>query len=133
MSSILKARSRLQQKFFQPDTVVIHPRDIIKFELAQDANGLYIWPNGIRNQLAPATVVVDANVPTNLGAGTNESVIMVGDFKNACYFFTRQALTIEGSRHAGWTTNETVFRGEERYGFAVVVPSALELLTGITP
>lgn len=32
-----------------------------------------------------------------------------------------------------WVTDETVFRGVERYGFAVVSPSAFELLTGITP
>ena len=54
-------------------------------------------------------VVVDANMPSNLGTGTDETEIIVGDFKNA-YFFSRTPLVIEASRDAGWQTDSTVFR-----------------------
>lgn len=59
--------------------------------------------------------------------------MIVGAFQPGAYFFSRQALTLEASPDAGWTTDETVFRGVERYGFAVVVPGCFEVLTGITP
>ena len=98
-------------------------------ELAVDASDRYLFDGGITEALAGSgiDVVVDANVPTKLGAGTNES------FKAGAYFFQRTPLVVEASREAGWVTDETVFRGVERYGFAVVRPSAFELLTGITP
>ena len=75
----------------------------------------------------------DANIPTNLGAGTNESIMILGAFREGAYFFSRTPLVVEASRDAGWVTDESVFRGVERYGFAVVRPQAFELLTGITP
>ena len=72
-------------------------------------------------------------MPTNLGAGTNESIIIVGNFKAGGYFFSRSPLVIEASRDAAFVTDETVFRAVERYGFAAVAPGAFETLTGITP
>jgi HK97 family phage major capsid protein len=112
--------------------VAIHPRDLTKFDLAADTTNRYLFEGGLARQL-PNLVVPDANIPTNLGAGTKESIIIVGDFDAGGYFFERQPLTIEASRDAGWHTDETVFRGVERYGFALVVPGAFEILTGITP
>ncbi len=131
--SIKKASSRLRIKFYEPDTIVMHPRDMVKFDLFKDANGLYVFDGGLGERFPGVAVIADANVPTNLGAGTNEAVIIVGAFKLGAYFFQRQALTIEASRDAGWVTDETVFRAVERYGFAAVQPLAFELLTGITP
>jgi HK97 family phage major capsid protein len=130
--SVLKAGNRIAQKFYQADVAVLHPRDIVKFQTAKDSQGQYLFPS-LDGLFGSAEVVVDANIPTNLGAGTNESVILVGAFKPGAYFFQRQALTIDSSRAAGWTTDETVLRGVERYGFAVVVPGCFEVLTGVLP
>lgn len=130
-NSILKAMARLRGRFYEPDTIVVAPRDLVKFDLAVDAQQRYLFEGGLSGQF-PGTVP-DANIPTNLGAGTNESIIIVGAFRPGAYFFRRTALTIEASRDAGWTTDETVFRAVERYGFAVIVPGAFEILTGITP
>jgi len=129
--SLIKARSRLAVKFFAPDTIVMHPREAVKFDLARDSTGNYLFPDGVSGRYS--NLVLDANVPTNLGAGTNESVIIVGNFRAGGYFFSRSALTIDASRDAGWVTDETIFRAVERYGFAVVVPGAFEILTGILP
>ncbi len=132
--SILRALSRLSQRFYSADTVVIHPRDAVKFSLAKDSTGQYLFPGGIEGQLPDGVqLVLDANVPATLGAGGNESVMIVGNFRAGGFFFQRQPLTIEASQHAAWATDETVFRAVERYGFAVVVPGAFEVLTGITP
>lgn len=134
-NSILKALSRLETRFYGDNvTVALHPRDLVKWALATDAQNRYLFPAGLAGALPRGvTLVPDANVPTNLGVATNESVIIVGNFKAGAYFFERQELTVESSPDAGWSTDETVFRGVERYGFAAVVPSAFEVLTGVTP
>lgn len=133
--SVLKAISRIEQRFEPVDTVVVHPREVVKFAVATaSGTGDYLWPNGIQSALPQGvTLVADANVPSNLGAGTNETVIIVGGFRRAAAIFNRQPLTVEASRDAGFVTDETVFRAVRRYGFAVLVPGALEILTGITP
>jgi HK97 family phage major capsid protein len=133
--SILKAIHRIAQRFEPVDTVVVHPRDTVKVDLATaSGSGEYLFPGGLSAALPDGVdLVLDANLPSSLGAGTDETVILVGGFKRGGYFFSRQPLTVDASRHAGWTTDETVFRGVERHGFAVVVPGAFEILTGITP
>jgi HK97 family phage major capsid protein len=132
--SILRAASRIGQRFEPVDTVVVHPRDALKFGLAKTTTNEYLFPGGIQAALpSEVDLVLDANLPTNLGAGTNESVMIVGGFRRGAYFFSRTPLTIDSSQDAGFATDETVFRGVERYGFAVVVPGAFEVLTGITP
>jgi HK97 family phage major capsid protein len=137
--SVLKALSRLEQKLLgpqadQPVSVVVNPRDVVKWSLALDSQNRYMFEGGLAAALPPnVSLIVDANVPTNLGAGTNESVIIVGNFRAGAMFFNRQPLRVDASEHAAWTTNEVVFRGEERYGFAVIQAGAFEILTGITP
>jgi len=131
-NSILKAVGRLREDFEDYDTVVVHPRDVAKFDLAVDTQNRYLFEGGLAALLG-AKLVVDANVPTNLGAGTNETVIIVGSFRDGAHFFERTPLTIDSSQDAGWVTDETVFRAVERYGFAVTRPEAFEVLTGITP
>jgi HK97 family phage major capsid protein len=133
-NSILKAQSRLQQVFYEPDTLVVHPRDLVKFDLAIDSQGRYLFEGGLASQLrAPLAVIPDANVPTTLGAGTNESIAILGAFRLGAYYFERSALTIDTSSDAAFLTDETIFRAVERYGFCVVVPSAFQILTGILP
>jgi HK97 family phage major capsid protein len=132
-NSVVKAMSRIRQDFFEPDTVVFHPRDVVKIDLAVDGQGQYLFPNGVRDLFAPAQVVVDANVPANLGGASNESIIIVMDAKAAGAFFSRSELEIDANPYIHWGTNETSYRGEERYGFAVLQPSAVEILSGILP
>ncbi len=133
--SILKAISRIEQRFEPIDTVVVHPRELVKFALATaTGSGDYLWPTGVQAALpAGVTLVGDPNIPANLGAGTNETVMIVGGFRRGAAIFNRQPLTIDASREAGFVTDETVFRAVRRYGFAVLVPGAFEVLTGITP
>jgi len=132
-NSILKAIGRLREDFMEPDTVVVAPRDIVKFELAADTTNRYLFEGGLGAALGGGMLVADPNLPQNLGAGTNESIIIVGNFRQGGYSFSRTPLVVEASRDAGWQTDETVFRGVERYGFAVVRAQAFEILSGILP
>jgi HK97 family phage major capsid protein len=127
MDSIYKAIGRLSEDFVQPDTVVLHPRDFVKFAIATDDAGRYLFESGAAGQLAGTgiTVVSDANVPIT----GREPVAIVGDFQQA-YLFDR-SFAIEASRDAGWVTDTTVFRGVQRFGFGVVQPDAFEVITDI--
>ena len=82
---------------------------------------------GLAGQLEGSgiTVAADANMPDNLGTGTDETEMILGNFAQGGYFFSRTALVVEASRDAGSITDDTVFRGVERFGF-VVRPSAFE-------
>jgi HK97 family phage major capsid protein len=133
LDSIFRARSRLAQRFFDVDTVVVAVRDGVKWDLAKDANGVYLFSGGLRDVLGAGVVVVDANVPVDLGAGDNESVIIVGNFRAGCHFYSRHGLRVDSSQAPGFVEDLTTFRGVERYGFAVVQPDALEILTGVLP
>jgi HK97 family phage major capsid protein len=72
-------------------------------------------------------------MPDNLGTGTDETEMILGNFAAGAYFFSRTLLVVEASRDAGWISDQTVFRAVERFGFAVVRPPAFEILTGIEP
>jgi HK97 family phage major capsid protein len=133
MDSVLKAAGRLAEDFVTPDTLVVHPRDMVKFALATDSTGRYIFENGLAGALGGTgiDVVVDANVPDDLGTGTDETVAILGNFTQGAWFFSRTPLVVAASRDAGWVTDETVYRAVERFGFAVTVPAAFEVLSGI--
>ena len=69
-------------------------------------------------------------MPTNLGGGTNESRVIVGDFREAL-ILDRQGITVDESSHVYFTTNQTVFRAEERVGFtAARTPAAFNVIGG---
>ena len=51
LDSIIKALSRIVQRFETPDAVVMHPRDAVKIDLAVDANGRYVFEEGIARRL----------------------------------------------------------------------------------
>jgi HK97 family phage major capsid protein len=61
-------------------------------------------------------VVLTKNMPTNLGSGTNESRVIVGNFGEGL-ILDRQGITVDQSPHVYFSTNQTVFRAEERVGF----------------
>jgi HK97 family phage major capsid protein len=70
-------------------------------------------------------------VPTNLGGGTNESRVIVGDFRE-CLILDRQGITVDESKHVYFTTNQTVFRAEQRVGFtAARTPLAINVVGGV--
>jgi hypothetical protein len=56
-------------------------------------------------------VALSSNMPTNLGAGTNESRVIVGDFQKAL-ILDRMGVTIDTSAHVHFASNRTVFRGD---------------------
>lgn len=92
---VTDAIQRVTSAYLNPDTVVMHPRRAAMFLGAVDSTGRPLFnagtpqnsmgdisgtvANGFAGGLQGMRVVIDPNVPTNIGAGTNEDVILVFD------------------------------------------------------
>lgn len=87
-------------------------------------------PGSVVGDLFGYPVVLTPNMPTNKGAGTNESRVIVGDFSEAL-ILDRQGVTVDESEHVFFTSNQTVFRAEMRVGFtAARYPKAFAVVQG---
>lgn len=137
-----------------PDAIVMHPRTWARIAIARTEGGagdqFLVGPGsglgGARNATDPLPgygqgalpvgsifgfpVYTTPNVPTNLGAGTNESRVIVGNFKTGL-ILDREDITYASSEHVYFTSNRTVFRAEERVGFtAARYPAAFQVVGG---
>lgn len=131
---VARAASKLTQRYYAPleVAIVMHPRVALEFDLALTTTGELMFPGGVADALRTfGTVVLDSNMPTNLGTGTNESPIALGAFFEGMEFYSREAFNIKTSEHAEFYSNEVAYIGEERWGSAVVKPTAFELITGV--
>lgn len=157
--AILQAIGRVQTNYFgPPNGVLMHPRTLYKMLGAKDTAGRYLGMGVVVGQgaqqvgAAPGSpaplgpqfvvfgipIIADANVPNNLtvGANSDRSVIIVGDFSQAWLLERSGDIRMDVSDQAGdaWTNNQTWFRGEERVGFtAARNPSAFEIVTDVGP
>jgi len=135
LDTILDAISQTQQTYGQPTCVLMHPRTWTAILKDKNAQGVYTYGspyvavNSSPDISAPRTVYsgpqrtlwgvpveLSNRIPTNLGGGSNESRIIVGDFTEAL-ILDRQGITVDESPHVYFTSNQTVFRAEERVGF----------------
>lgn len=83
-----------------------------------------------RGELFGLPVYCSPNVPTNLGDAENESAIIVGDFSQGLVL-DREGIVTDTSSHVFFTSNQTVFRSEERLGFtAGRYPNAFAVIQG---
>lgn len=83
-----------------------------------------------KGELFGLPVYTTPNVPTTLGDAENESVVIVGDFSEGLVL-DREGITTDTSAHVFFTSNQTVFRSEERLGFtAGRNPEAFAVIQG---
>jgi HK97 family phage major capsid protein len=83
-----------------------------------------------RGELFGLPVYCTPNVPTNLGDNKDESAVFVGDWSQGLVL-DRQGITTDVSSHVYFTSNQTVFRSEERLGFtAARYPAAFAVVQG---
>jgi HK97 family phage major capsid protein len=94
-AKLADAIQRISTAFGVPDTIVMHPRRWATFLGAVDTAGRPLAlagnaqnsladqtsnaPQGLVGQIMGIRIVVDPSLPTNLGAGTNEDMILVFD------------------------------------------------------
>lgn len=142
LDAILDAVAAVETDHGAPTAILMHPRTWTRILKSRDAQGaFYIDPaggvqdprTGLRGPVKSLwgyQVVTSNRVPTNLGAGTNESRVIVGDFREAL-ILDRQGITVDESSHVYFTTNQTVFRAEQRVGFtAARQPKAFNVVGG---
>lgn len=142
LDAILDAIASVETNHGAPSAILMHPRTWTRILKSRDAQGAYyIAPAaGVQDprtgQRGPVKtlwgypVVTSNRVPTNLGAGTNESRVIVADFREAL-ILDRQGITVDESKHVHFTTNQTVFRAEQRVGFtAARTPAAFNVVGG---
>lgn len=127
-----------------PSHILMHPRTWARIVKARESTspstyligagetsfgrrGSDALPGG---ELFGLPVVLTKNMPTNLGTGTNESRVIVGNFGEGL-ILDRQGITVDQSPHVYFSTNQTVFRAEERVGFtAARYPKAFSVISG---
>lgn len=137
LDTILTAIGQVQTDHGQPTAIVMHPRTWTAIIKSRDAQGLYTLSRGnaaedpaVAQSLFGIRVELSNRIPTNLGAGTNESRIIVGDFSEAL-ILDRQGITVDESPHVLFTSNQTIFRAEQRVGFtAARQPKAFSVVGG---
>lgn len=138
LDSILDAIAKVQATHGEPSAILMHPRTWTRVLKAKDAQSAYLVgptsvqdPRKAERSIFGYRVVLSNRVPTNLGAGTNESRVIVGDFTEAL-ILDRQGITVDESPHVYFTSNQTVFRAEERVGFtAARAPQAFCVIGGV--
>lgn len=138
LDAILDAIGLVQAEHGEPTAIVMHPRTWTRVLKAKDASGAYIAgpadllaPRNANRSIFGVRVVTTNRMPTNMGAGTNESRIIVGDFSEAL-ILDRQGITVDESPHVKFTSNQTIFRAEQRVGFtAARSPKAFAVVGGV--
>lgn len=147
IDAILDSISDVETNHGAPSAILMHPRTWTFILKAKDTAGAWLlgpptvgahadtsqnrtFRNGPTRTLWGYPVVLSNRVPTNLGTGTNESRVVVGDFSEAL-ILDRQGITVDESSHVYFTTNQTVFRAEQRVGFtAARTPGAFNIVGG---
>jgi HK97 family phage major capsid protein len=142
LDAILDSIAKVETAHGAPSAILMHPRTWTRILKARDVQGAYyIDPTGgpqdprtgLRGPVKTLwgyPVLTTNRMPTNKGAGTNESRIIVGDFREAL-ILDRQGITVDESKHVHFTTNQTVFRSEMRVGFtAARTPTAFDVIGG---
>lgn len=133
-----------------PDAIVMHPRTWGWLAKARAESGEYLLGAGAagtqrrpnekipgygqgtlpRGELFGLPVYTTPNIPTNLGDAADESAVIIGDFSQGLVL-DREGIVTDTSQHVFFTTNQTVFRSEERLGFtAGRYPNAFAVIQG---
>ena len=114
---------------------LLHNSIIQKVRKLKDTDGRYLWTDGLND--APATIlgrpVLEQNdIPTNLGAGTDESEVFLGDLS---YYLIgdRQSMETETSTEAGdaFVNHQLWMKVVERLDGQLSQTEAFHLLTGV--
>jgi HK97 family phage major capsid protein len=104
-SSFIESWVKLKEVNCEPNAYLLSPRDAGQLEgLVSGAAGIYMAPPQAISQLQRH---ISSKIPTNLGAGTNESVCLMGDFSQLLLGL-RQNFLMELSTSGSDFSNHTV-------------------------
>jgi HK97 family phage major capsid protein len=108
---------------------IMHPRDEGQLTGLTDSTG---QPLSVPPVLAPIPMLTTTAIPSNGGAGTNESTVFAGNFAHMLIGI-RSELRIEVLREIYMGNLQYAFIAHMRADVAVQHPGAFYTLTGVTP
>ncbi len=123
---ISDAIMRVQNANLEPSGVMMSPRTMGLLRGLQDGEGNYIPTPAWAPQL-----FVTKQVKDTLGAGSDESCIFVGDWKNLIVGI-RTPFRLEILKEVEARKNQTVVMGMMRCDAGVIDSTAFQILTGLT-
>lgn len=137
LDAVITAIMDLETAGFNATHLIMHPRRWQRIAKFRDATTKEVIVNGARpngglpdRSLYGVPVILTNQVPTNLGAGTNEDRIIALDASEQLVM-ENQGITVDESEHVFFTSNQTVFRMEERVGFtAGRYPQSIAVISG---
>lgn len=124
-----KARGLAMAANATPSAIILAPQVEAYLDLSKDSQNRWLPPT-------PGVVgiprFVSSSVPTNLGAGTNESEVYVGDFSQIAIML-RQRIEIHAAAEASdaFSKNQTLVRAILRADVAVYRPASFVVLTAV--
>lgn len=128
------AVGRIRTQNEEPTVCVCHPRTASSMDRFQDSTFQPLMkPDSVKS----LTFLTTTSLPTDLGDGTNEAPVVVGDFTQMV-IGVRQNLEIEISRDGqdangrGFQRNEILIRAILRADSALLRPKAFCWLSGVT-
>jgi len=108
-----------------------------RFQTATTAQPIWVDDLNVRNGMLGMKWALSNVIPTNLikGGGTNESVIIVGDWRQyvlfECLTLGFDATLVSGTASTGFAADQTQVRVIHRYDGAPVHPEAFGILAGV--
>jgi HK97 family phage major capsid protein len=116
--------------------IYLHSRDFGTLRRQKDAQNRYqLNPDpseAPRPRLFGIDLFVSNQIPTNLGAGTNESWIVVADMDQVAVA-QRKTITVEYSRDFAFSSDQVAVRTLARYDIAPINVAGVEILSAVRP
>jgi HK97 family phage major capsid protein len=156
LDEIIDAITAIYTEYFgAPNAILMHPRTWARIIKArkEDATAEYAFVVGPGSRQDGARTATDSlpgytgapnptgalfglpvyttrNVPTNAGAGDDESRVVVGNFQEGL-ILDHASIQLDSSEHVYFRTNQTIFRAEDAVGFtAARYPKAFYVIGG---
>jgi Phage capsid family len=119
---------RVGPMFARADTILLHPSTLGYLKRQKTTLGSYVLSGdpktGLVDSIWDLKIVESTKLPMNYAIVFDSTVAILG--------FTRQALTVEMNMWSdtAWTTNQVLWRAEERIAVAYQKPKAINIVTG---
>ena len=143
IDAIIEAKKKIEENTkgnIKPNAIVMHPAVYYKLmRQAKDTTGVYLWNTqgltaNLPDTLLGMKVFLTTTIPIDLagGSGNNDSLVIVGDFKQAL-IGERRGITIKVTAEGQYMLTDTlVIMATARVGFNIAYPEAFAVIDKIS-
>jgi HK97 family phage major capsid protein len=119
LTTLRKARTKLELENFVPDALVISPTDAEALDLTVDGQSRFYFARPQQSGADPVWSVRTVTSPV-----VPNGTAWMGDFGNGARIFSREQATLEMDPYSRFSENLITFRAELRMAFGVLRPKA---------